>query len=89
MQARDRVKLFRLAWDIAGNAFGSRQLLEVRKAFGAQADPPEPSLQHVLSPLSMATNLSRYRHAPAIGGFTVGRHDVAVTDTNDNHNKDD
>jgi 4-hydroxyphenylacetate 3-monooxygenase len=28
--ARDRVKLFRLAWDIAGNAFGSRQVLYER-----------------------------------------------------------
>ena len=25
--ARDRVKLFRLAWDLAGSAFGSRQVL--------------------------------------------------------------
>src|SRR5215831_4084872 len=30
MVARDRVKLFRLAWDIAGNAFGSRQVLYER-----------------------------------------------------------
>src|ERR1700739_4639831 len=28
--AKDRVKLFRLAWDIAGNAFGSRQVLYER-----------------------------------------------------------
>jgi 4-hydroxyphenylacetate 3-monooxygenase len=28
--ARDRVKLFRLAWDIAGDAFGSRQVLYER-----------------------------------------------------------
>ena len=28
--ARDRVKLFRLAWDAAGNAFGSRQVLYER-----------------------------------------------------------
>src|SRR5271154_2639814 len=28
--ARDRVKLFRLAWDVAGNAFGSRQVLYER-----------------------------------------------------------
>jgi len=28
--ARDRVKLFRLAWDMAGNAFGSRQVLYER-----------------------------------------------------------
>lgn len=28
--ARDRVKLFRLAWDIAGSAFGSRQVLYER-----------------------------------------------------------
>lgn len=28
--ARDRVKLFRLAWDIAGSAFGSRQILYER-----------------------------------------------------------
>jgi 4-hydroxyphenylacetate 3-monooxygenase len=28
--ARDRVKLFRLAWDLAGNAFGSRQVLYER-----------------------------------------------------------
>src|SRR5204862_3218898 len=26
----DRVKLFRLAWDVAGNAFGSRQVLYER-----------------------------------------------------------
>jgi len=30
MAARDRVKLFRLAWDIAGSAFGSRQVLYER-----------------------------------------------------------
>ena len=29
-QRRDRVKLFRLAWDIAGSAFGSRQVLYER-----------------------------------------------------------
>src|SRR6516164_5755653 len=29
-EAKDRVKLFRLAWDIAGNAFGSRQVLYER-----------------------------------------------------------
>src|SRR6267142_2386294 len=29
-QARERVKLFRLAWDIAGSAFGSRQVLYER-----------------------------------------------------------
>ena len=28
--AQDRVKLFRLAWDVAGNAFGSRQVLYER-----------------------------------------------------------
>jgi 4-hydroxyphenylacetate 3-monooxygenase len=28
--AKDRVQLFRLAWDIAGNAFGSRQVLYER-----------------------------------------------------------
>ena len=28
--ARDRVKLFRLAWDIAGSTFGSRQVLYER-----------------------------------------------------------
>jgi 4-hydroxyphenylacetate 3-monooxygenase len=28
--AEDRVKLFRLAWDVAGNAFGSRQVLYER-----------------------------------------------------------
>ena len=28
--ARDRVKLFRLAWDVAGNSFGSRQVLYER-----------------------------------------------------------
>src|SRR5438128_71949 len=28
--ARDRVKLFRLAWDVAGSAFGSRQVLYER-----------------------------------------------------------
>ena len=28
--ARDRVKLFRLAWDIAGSAFGSRRVLYER-----------------------------------------------------------
>jgi 4-hydroxyphenylacetate 3-monooxygenase len=28
--ARERVKLFRLAWDLAGNAFGSRQVLYER-----------------------------------------------------------
>ena len=28
--ARDRVKLFRLAWDIAGTSFGSRQVLYER-----------------------------------------------------------
>jgi 4-hydroxyphenylacetate 3-monooxygenase len=28
--ARDRVKLFRLAWDIAGSAFGGRQVLYER-----------------------------------------------------------
>ncbi|HVB14907.1 MAG TPA: 4-hydroxyphenylacetate 3-hydroxylase C-terminal domain-containing protein, partial [Stellaceae bacterium] len=28
--AKDRVKLFRLAWDAAGNAFGSRQVLYER-----------------------------------------------------------
>jgi 4-hydroxyphenylacetate 3-monooxygenase len=28
--AKDRVKLFRLAWDVAGNAFGSRQVLYER-----------------------------------------------------------
>ena len=28
--ARDRVKLFHLAWDIAGSAFGSRQVLYER-----------------------------------------------------------
>ena len=30
MGARDRVKLFRLAWDVAGSAFGSRQVLYER-----------------------------------------------------------
>jgi 4-hydroxyphenylacetate 3-monooxygenase len=30
IEARDRVKLFRLAWDVAGNAFGSRQVLYER-----------------------------------------------------------
>jgi 4-hydroxyphenylacetate 3-monooxygenase len=30
MSAKERVKLFRLAWDIAGNAFGSRQVLYER-----------------------------------------------------------
>jgi 4-hydroxyphenylacetate 3-monooxygenase len=30
LEARDRVKLFRLAWDLAGNAFGSRQVLYER-----------------------------------------------------------
>jgi 4-hydroxyphenylacetate 3-monooxygenase len=30
MAARDRVKLFRLAWDVAGSAFGSRQVLYER-----------------------------------------------------------
>src|SRR4030088_2781766 len=29
-EARDRVKLFRLAWDVAGNALGSRQVLYER-----------------------------------------------------------
>ncbi len=29
-EARERVKLFRLAWDVAGNAFGSRQVLYER-----------------------------------------------------------
>jgi 4-hydroxyphenylacetate 3-monooxygenase len=28
--ARDRVRLFRLAWDVAGSAFGSRQVLYER-----------------------------------------------------------
>jgi 4-hydroxyphenylacetate 3-monooxygenase len=28
--AKERVKLFRLAWDLAGNAFGSRQVLYER-----------------------------------------------------------
>jgi 4-hydroxyphenylacetate 3-monooxygenase len=28
--ARDRVQLFRLAWDLAGSAFGSRQVLYER-----------------------------------------------------------
>jgi 4-hydroxyphenylacetate 3-monooxygenase len=28
--ARERVKLFRLAWDVAGSAFGSRQVLYER-----------------------------------------------------------
>jgi 4-hydroxyphenylacetate 3-monooxygenase len=28
--AQDRVKLFRLAWDVAGSAFGSRQVLYER-----------------------------------------------------------
>ena len=28
--AKDRVKLFRLAWDVAGSAFGSRQVLYER-----------------------------------------------------------
>ena len=27
MAAKDRVKLFRLAWEVAGDAFGSRQVL--------------------------------------------------------------
>src|SRR4051794_33291283 len=30
VQAKERVKLFRLAWDLAGNAFGSRQVLYER-----------------------------------------------------------
>jgi 4-hydroxyphenylacetate 3-monooxygenase len=30
IEARDRVKLFRLAWDLAGNTFGSRQVLYER-----------------------------------------------------------
>jgi 4-hydroxyphenylacetate 3-monooxygenase len=30
MPAKDRVKLFRLAWDVAGSAFGSRQVLYER-----------------------------------------------------------
>jgi len=34
MQARDRVKLFRLAWDIACSAFGGRQILYERFFFG-------------------------------------------------------
>ncbi|MGH8336974.1 MAG: 4-hydroxyphenylacetate 3-hydroxylase C-terminal domain-containing protein, partial [Gammaproteobacteria bacterium] len=32
--ARDRVALFRLAWDVAGSAFGGRQLLYERFFFG-------------------------------------------------------
>jgi 4-hydroxyphenylacetate 3-monooxygenase len=28
--ARDRVRLFRLAWDVAGSSFGSRQVLYER-----------------------------------------------------------
>lgn len=34
MQAQDRVKLFRLAWDIACSAFGGRQVLYERFFFG-------------------------------------------------------
>ena len=34
MQARDRIKLFRLAWDIACSAFGGRQVLYERFFFG-------------------------------------------------------
>jgi 4-hydroxyphenylacetate 3-monooxygenase len=34
MSARDRVKLFRLAWDIACSAFGGRQVLYERFFFG-------------------------------------------------------
>ena len=34
MQARDRIKLFRLAWDIACSAFGGRQTLYERFFFG-------------------------------------------------------
>jgi 4-hydroxyphenylacetate 3-monooxygenase len=30
IEAKDRVKLFRLAWDIAGTSFGSRQVLYER-----------------------------------------------------------
>jgi 4-hydroxyphenylacetate 3-monooxygenase len=30
ISARDRVRLFRLAWDVAGSAFGSRQVLYER-----------------------------------------------------------
>src|SRR3989441_13268117 len=34
LAARDRVKLFRLAWDIACSAFGGRQVLYERFFFG-------------------------------------------------------
>jgi len=34
IKARDRVKLFRLAWDIACSAFGGRQTLYERFFFG-------------------------------------------------------
>jgi 4-hydroxyphenylacetate 3-monooxygenase len=30
ISARDRVRLFRLAWDVAGSSFGSRQVLYER-----------------------------------------------------------
>ena len=32
--ARDRVRLFRLAWDVAGSSFGTRQLQYERFFFG-------------------------------------------------------
>jgi 4-hydroxyphenylacetate 3-monooxygenase len=32
--ARDRVALYRLAWDVAGSAFGGRQVLYERFFFG-------------------------------------------------------
>src|SRR5436309_5276408 len=44
--ARDRVKLFRLAWDVAGSAFGGRQVLHVAVL---ASDPLSP--QGVLIPL--------------------------------------
>jgi 4-hydroxyphenylacetate 3-monooxygenase len=46
--ARDRVKLFRLAWDIAGSAFGSRQVLYER--FFASDPLSRARLLHSLYP---------------------------------------
>src|ERR1041385_4702188 len=43
-EARERVKLFRLAWDVAGNAFGSRQVLYWR-FFARDAPTDQKSLE--------------------------------------------
>jgi 4-hydroxyphenylacetate 3-monooxygenase len=50
--ARDRVALYRLAWDVAGSSFGGRQTLHERFAFGDPVQMASALVDHTdLQPL--------------------------------------